>query len=65
MTGFRKPEHLMLLQKFSRFFMFSVCSRKDEQGGFGDRSQQVTMMCEIWLILSDYAAADALFRYRH
>lgn len=45
--------------------MRSVCSRKDDQGDFGDGSKQVMMMFDIWFILSDYAAADALIRQRY
>lgn len=64
-SGFRKPENLLLLKKFSRVCMYSVCSRKDDQGDFGDRSKQVMMMFDIWFLLSDYATADALIRHRY
>lgn len=63
--GFRKLENVLLLKKFYRFCMWSVCSRKDDQGDFGDRSKQVIIMFDIWFLLSDYTADDALIRHRY
>lgn len=58
--SFRKPENVLFLRFCG--FCTCVCSRKDDQGDSGDRSKQVMMMLDIWFILSDYAAADALIR---